>query len=147
MRKIYIDIAVHLIFSIIFSAVIFIKTNTAIYACIFILGGVFIDLDHFVDHFIFFKNRFKLSDFLDSEYLKSRKAYLFLHSWEIILIVLIFAVKIKSFGLLLVFFSASLHLAIDNIQRKNLLAYFLFYRAYNKFNAAVIFPEFKGKFY
>ncbi len=147
MRRIYVDISIHLILSIIFSTVIFIKTNTAIYVCIFIFVGVFIDLDHFIDYFMFFKNRFKLLDFLGSEYLRSGKAYLFLHSWEIVFIVLISAIKIKSYALLMVFFSSSLHLAIDNIQRKNLLAYFLFYRAYYKFDAAVIFPEFKGKFY
>ncbi len=86
-------------------------------------------------------------DFFNCTYLKSRKAYLFLHSWELIFIVLILAVYFKSQVLWLSFLSLSLHLAIDNVQRKNLFAYFLLYRIYNKFDAVIIFPEHEGKLY
>lgn len=147
MRRIFIDILIHLTLTFILSALVLLKTNNAIYACTFLLSGILIDLDHLVDYFIFFKSRFNLVDFFNCTYLKSKKAYLFLHSWELVFIVLTLAAYFKSQVLWLFFLSLSLHLTIDNVQRKNLFAYFLLYRIYKKFDAVIIFPENKGKFY
>lgn len=145
-RRTAIDLSAHFISTGLFAVIIYKISASFIYAGIFILGGILIDLDHFIDHFIHFKNRFTLNDFFNSTYLKSGKVYLFLHSWELNLCILLAALVTKSYALFMFFLSLSIHLSIDNIQRKNRLAYFLIYRCYKKFDRDILLPELKNEF-
>ncbi|MDP1853245.1 MAG: hypothetical protein Q8L26_03445 [Candidatus Omnitrophota bacterium] len=145
-RRTAIDLSIHFISTGLFAAIIYKISANFIYVGIFMVGGILIDLDHFIDHFIHFKNRFRLSDFLGSTYLKSGKVYLFLHSWELNLVILLAALVIKSYGLFILFLSLSIHLCIDNIQRRNRLTYFLIYRYYKEFDRDILLPELKGEF-
>lgn len=143
-RKIVIDLSLHLLSTLLFAALIYRINNSLLYAGIVVLGGVFIDLDHLLDYFFFFKNEFVLSKFLKGLYLKSGKIYLLLHSWELNFIILMLALSFKSSGLFIFFLSLSVHLAIDNVQRKNPCAYFLIYRFFKNFDVNIILPEEKA---
>lgn len=141
LRRNLIDIFIHVLLAIIFAFIIYFVSGIFRYSAIFFLGGIFIDLDHLIDYYIFFKNKFKIKYFINSVFLKSGKAYLLLHSWEINFIVFIIGMAVRSMELMVFSLSLSLHLIVDNLQRENALAYFLIYRALKKFDISVIFPE------
>ncbi len=136
-----IDLSLHFFSTVILAAWVYLKTGNPVYIGILVFAGIFVDLDHCIDYFLFFKAGFNLEDFLNCSYLKSGRVYIFLHSWEINFIILIIALSSNSYGLLLLFTGLSLHLAIDNLQRHNLLCYFIIYRFLKKFNLSVIMPE------
>lgn len=141
-RRVVLDIFIHFLLSLAISAIVFLKSGNLVYAVVFIGGGVLIDLDHFLDYYLFFKRRFNLRNFLKCAYLESGKVYIFLHSWEIIFLLLLICLACKSRELLIFSISLAFHLAIDTLQRKNILCYFLIYRIIRKFEVKDIFPEF-----
>ena len=140
-EKILLDVAVHFYVTLIAATIIYVKTKNMAYSGIFIAGGILIDMDHLVDYFLYFKSRINLNDLFSSTFLKSGKAYLFLHSWEIVILVLVYSFSIRSVEWFLLFLSLAMHLTIDNIQRKNPFAYLITYRILHKFDAQVLFPE------
>lgn len=140
-----VDISLHFFLSLIISAWIYLKTRNPVYPAVFLLGGVFVDIDHLIDYFFYFR-KFSFKNFLNLKYLKSGKVYLFFHAWEINFIILALALSTGSFGLYLFFLSASLHLAIDNLQRKNPLCYFFIYRLFKKFDVYTLLPEYSEEF-
>jgi len=140
-HKVILDIFLHFLLALAISFIIFIKSGKLAYAIIFLGGGVLIDLDHLIDYYFFFRHKFTLKNFLSCAFLRSGKAYLFLHSWEIVFVGLILGATLESIELLLFSLSLTLHLVIDNMQRKNLLCYFLIYRIAKKFEVRIILPE------
>lgn len=147
MRRTFIDISIHLVTTILLSVLIYLKMGSIFYVFCVILGGIFIDLDHLIDHFMFFKNKFTFRDFFRHTHLKSKKAYVLFHSWELNLILFIAGLLLNSQALIILVLAASMHLAVDNIQRKNKLFYFLLYRLHNKFDATLLVPEHNGEFW
>jgi hypothetical protein len=107
-----------------------------------VASGIFIDLDHLVDYFVYFKLRFKLSEFLCSRQVESGHAYLILHSWELLLFLCPLAANpdltLPVFAILLGFIG---HLFADQFRRSVPFAYFLSYRIYARFKIENIFPE------
>lgn len=136
------DIAIHLTVSLVIALFIYLRTDSFGHALIFFAAGVLIDLDHLIDYFIRVRDGFRLKFFLDTSYCKLGPVYLLLHSWELIAALFVFAVAFNLPGLFLFGLGLSVHLSIDNLQRRNLLAYFLVYRIANKFDPKVLFPEF-----
>lgn len=136
------DLSAHLVSTMIFTALIYRATNNFTYAGIFILGGILIDLDHFIDYFIYYKNRFKLDDFLCIRFLRSGKTYVFFHSWELVIIILITALAGEFHGWFIFSLSLAQHLFIDNVQKKNPWFYFLIYRLFKRFNVEALLPEY-----
>jgi len=106
-----------------------------------ILGSIFIDLDHFIDYFIYYGFKLDLKKFFTHKYVTSGKVYIVFHSWELILILLMFSFKISW----LVPFAAGMtvHLLIDQFisHTGKPLFYFLTYRALYDFNAIALNPE------
>jgi hypothetical protein len=139
--RIIIDLTFHVVATLLFSVWIFIETKNPTYIGIFILGGIFIDLDHFIDYYKYYKNGFNLKDFFDCNYLASGKVYLLLHSWELSIILFSVSAIIGSHGLFLFALSMSIHLLIDNLQRRNPLFYFIFYRFAKQFQMDLLLPE------
>lgn len=134
------DLAAHFSVAVICSAALFFKFHSLAYAAVFAAGSIFIDLDHFIDYFLY-RNKFSLSHFVNSAYLKSGKSYIFLHSWELVIILALIA-GLTGSALLTVFsLSLVIHLCIDNVQRRRPLFYFLIYRMINKFDARFLVPE------
>ena len=61
-----------------------------------LIGGFFVDVDHFVDYFIAFGTRFNLYYFLEGyHFLKSDKVYVPLHAWEWVIVLFFIAFLIK----------------------------------------------------
>ena len=112
-----------------------------------LIGGFFVDVDHLIDYFLAFKFKWNLSYFLKGyQFLKSDKIYVFFHSWELsitlLLISIYFVLNSTSFtdltsstnltGFALAYF---FHLLFDSlINHLRPLSYFLIYRAFHNFN-------------
>jgi hypothetical protein len=100
--------------------------------------GIFLDLDHLIDYFIYFGMRFKWSEFMQRffqfEYLKSGKVYIFLHSWEIIVG---FSLLASDYKMTLPILAVSLgfigHLLVDHRREIKPFGYFLTYRIIHDF--------------
>ncbi|TBR18087.1 hypothetical protein EPO66_01685 [bacterium] len=144
-KRIVIDLSLHLAATSFLALLVYSLTKDLRYIWICILGGILLDIDHFVDYFIYFKFKFNLDNFFDCRYLESGKTYLIFHSWELVLLNFILAVKTGSVPVYVFFLSMVIHLLIDNMQRDNLLAYFLLYRIARKFNSDILLPEYKGR--
>lgn len=140
-RILILDLSAHFFVTLSLTALVYITTANFQYALAVIAGGIFIDLDHLVDYFICFGASFDLKKFFQGAAVESGKVYLFLHSWELILILLCLSLVLNSGLLLALFLGMSAHLLIDNFQRKNLLAYIFIYRAWNKFKINIVMPE------
>jgi len=140
-RHLITDLCAHFVLTSLLAAAVYFYTRRPAYAAAAILGGIFIDLDHFVDYFLRFGFRFSPKDLFYGTALSSGKIYVPLHSWEIIFFILCLGIFLRS-GLLLVFFlGAAIHLGIDSLQRKNPRVYFLTYRLMKKFDADTLLPE------
>lgn len=104
------------------------------------LGGVLIDIDHFLDHFLSFGFNFNYDYFLNGEYfLRSNKAYIIFHAFEYVILVGLFAVFIKDRKKKMIFYGLALgvlsHLLIDILLFPNpIRGYFILYRILNGFN-------------
>jgi len=136
-----IDISIHSFVAIVFSALIYFKSGNLSYVFIFLSGSILIDLDHLVDHFLYFKKKFNLKDFFSSASLASGKVYVFLHAWELNIIIFVFGLILSSKELLFLAAGLTAHLVVDCVYNKKFLAYFLFYRIIKKFNAKIFHPE------
>ena len=141
LRRVFVDLSVHLLIAVACSWVIYAESGSVMYVFIFLLGGVLVDLDHCIDHLIFYKNTFKIREFLICSQLCSGRVYLFFHSWEFTLLILLAGILSGSYGLLLFSWALIIHLFVDNIQRKNLAFYFLIYRGIKKFDVSILLPE------
>lgn len=129
---------VHFISSTLLALVIyyFFQSPSAVLATF--LGGVFIDLDHLVD-FYFSRPRkiFSFQGFLSPhKYMRrNQKAYVPLHSYELILIIWLSS-WYTDWNLILlgIALGFTLHLILDDIGNEmKTFSYFLIYRMYNKF--------------
>lgn len=106
------------------------------------LFGWLIDVDHLYDYFLYAsKNsiKYNLKEFLSGNYFnKSKKIIIFLHSYEISIFIIIFAIIIDE-KFLFIAFAHFAHLIQDTIRNKvRLLSYFFFYRAAVRFNSIKI---------
>lgn len=142
-RKNIIDISIHLSITSLLSFAVYIFSSDIFYAALCFAGGIFIDLDHLLDYFLFYKRSLHLKDFFASAYLMSGKIYLIFHSWELCILIFSIAIYLNSAAFLVFSLSMAVHLFIDNIQRQNPLAYFLSYRIWVKFDSRKIMPEYK----
>lgn len=149
LRKSLFDISAHIAFTLIISLLLYAKSHNLIYVSVFVAGGVFVDLDHIIDHLLFFKNRvgknlFNLSHFLRFRCIASEKVYVLFHSWELNFLIFLMGMFFQSPELLILCLSLTIHVAIDNVQRKNLLFYFLTYRMSKKFSVKILLPEYSS---
>ena len=144
-KRIIADLAAHFIITCFLTALVYISTRSISYAAAVILGGIFIDLDHLIDYFLYFGSIFKLEKFVDGDALASGHVYLFLHSWELAFIILLAGLIIPSGILLALFLGMSAHLTVDSIQRENpYTTYFLIYRISKGFKVDAIMPQHHG---
>jgi len=104
------------------------------------LGGVLIDLDHFIDHLLAFGLNFNYEYFINGEYfLRSGKTYIFFHGFEYAVLFGIAAVFIKSKKWKMILsaltFGMLSHLLIDTFLFTNpIKGYFILYRIFHGFN-------------
>lgn len=139
MKKLYLLIEhLPITFFVIFCYQYFEITNLFYFFLILFFGWL-IDLDHLIDYLIFIKKlnkKFSIKFFLTGKYfVYNKKIYLFLHSYEISIILVIFSLIEADVGFLFVAISHICHLIQDqlsnNVQK---YTYFLIYRILVKFN-------------
>jgi hypothetical protein len=140
--NIYLHELSHLILSLLVGFIIWKISGNVYVLSAALMGGFFIDLDHFLDYFLAFGTKFNLTYFLKGyQFLKTDKIYVLFHSWELVILILftsllLFRSANLTVSMLLLSFSLSLflHLFIDvftnNMQARS---YFLMYRMNNNF--------------
>ncbi|MCL4416780.1 MAG: hypothetical protein M1365_08810 [Actinobacteria bacterium] len=116
-----------------------------------VLSGIFIDIDHFFELFIYIlmnPSRLSYEVMMSGEMIsKTGKIYLLLHSWELIPILsfagIVLERKLKIKGLMLaVVLSYSTHLLWDQVHlAHNPLAYFFTYRLLNNFSLSSFYGK------
>lgn len=106
-----------------------------------ILGGFFIDLDHVLEYWLVFPEKFQLLYFFQGrQFLYSEKAYLWFHAWEYLpllgLAAYLFRKKtLVKVALISLAFSGSVHLLTDSLINQLPLKYYsLGYRASQDFS-------------
>lgn len=133
-----IDESIHLSFSIIIGAVTSLITGNWWLVLVAIIGGSLIDLDHFIDYFIYTKfRRFNIKEFLKCEYFNDfKKLYIFFHGFEYSLAIILLSWYLPEYrAILLTLGLANLfHLIFDTIYNKlNYFTYFVSYRIKTRF--------------
>jgi hypothetical protein len=122
----------HFVISAVISIILFIFTQNLIASLICFSIGFFIDIDHFIDYLIIYK-KLNLRKALKGDFFKD-KVYVLLHSWEILIIILlIFRFNIYTIAFAIGF---AQHVIIDLFSypiKNKVLAYFLTYRISIKF--------------
>ncbi|MBN2120855.1 MAG: hypothetical protein JW734_07370 [Candidatus Omnitrophica bacterium] len=140
-RRSLIDISVHAGTSVIGAVLIYFFYKNPFYILSFFIGSIFIDLDHFIDYFLYYGFRFNLRKFVGVEYLASGKVYMFIHSWEILIILLSVSLIFRLDYLFFFSIGMSIHLLIDTFHEIRPLFYSIFFRMHKKFNAHVLCPN------
>ncbi len=140
------DLLLHFFSTLFFAGFIYYSGGSFSLIIAVLCGGIFIDLDHFLDYMLYYRFRWNFQDFIETRFLLSGKVYVILHGWEIVSVFLILGIFLNS-AFLIVFSSAmGMHIFIDHIQRYNPLFYFLSYRIFHRFSVERIAPELLKKF-
>lgn len=110
----FIDLILHVIFTYLAGYIVFKKWNkreVSFWGAF--VGGILIDLDHFIDYFMTYGMRFNLTDFFQGmQFLKSGKIFVFFHAWEYLLILLIILYFLDKKRIVVRSFVAALSLSI-----------------------------------
>ncbi|MDP8246719.1 MAG: hypothetical protein P9M00_01140 [Candidatus Tritonobacter lacicola] len=135
--------------SVAIGAIVYALTRSFAMALGVLVGGVLIDLDHFVDYFIYRGIHVNLKDMFHLSYNNLfPKFYLLLHSYELVAlmwILVIFFIRNKLVTGLAIGFT--IHIIQDEVGNcGNPLFYFLTFRIFNKFDGDKMVPrKFRGK--
>ena len=136
------DIRLHILVSLLSMGIIYGVFRSLKLATLYFAAGIFIDLDHLIDYFLYFGLKFRLKYFFGSLYLRSGKVYIFLHSWELLIPLWIWGLYAKQEILALaIMLGFVVHLLLDQRHRTIPLAYFLSFRILNNFRLEKIAPE------
>lgn len=142
----YIDISFHIITSLILGYLVWRffgwndRKSLLISLFFTFLGGVLIDIDHFLDHFLSFGLNFNYDYFIKGEYfLKSNKAYIFFHGFEYVILFGVLSLFARAKVKKMIFIGLALgmlsHLLIDILLFQNpIKGYFILYRILNGFD-------------
>lgn len=113
-----------------------------------IIGGFFIDLDHFIDYFLAFGWSFNFNYFINShQYLKADKVYVLFHAWEYVILLIIAVMilnnKTLKSALLALALGILFHLSADVVINEGLVkSYSIIHRAKNNFETEkLVLPE------
>ncbi len=134
LRDTIFDLSLHVIVTGIIAAVMFLFSGKLMWVFLCIVGGILIDVDHFMDHFLHFGPRFDIIGFLKHEYQASGKCYVIFHSWEIL--GLLFILSFFYEWVFPIAAGMAGHMAVDACisHRRNLLSLSLLYRWQKGFN-------------
>ncbi|MFH1847203.1 MAG: hypothetical protein ABH869_06600 [Candidatus Omnitrophota bacterium] len=136
--KTAIDLFLHFIFT--FLLAVFFKnfTGSWVWPFLAVAGGIFIDIDHFIDYHLYYGFKFHIGDFFKRGYLASGKCYIVFHSWELVFVLWLLAVPVISITPLVL--GMTIHLLIDQFYSRGpkTLSLFFFYRWYHHFSADAV---------
>ena len=143
-KSLVVDLTVHAVLALVLSFLFYFFTGKLSWAVLCIVGGVFIDVDHFMDHFRYYGRKFDIMDFLFHLHLDSGKIYLFFHSWE--LIALLWCLSFIAGWLIPLAAGMTVHLLVDQFLYRNAKwLYFISYRWYHGFERDNILHTFNYK--
>ncbi|MFZ5800157.1 MAG: hypothetical protein ACOY3D_02115 [Candidatus Omnitrophota bacterium] len=137
-----VDISIHFCLAVVIAFLIYHLYRSRVYVTWFFAGAIFIDLDHIPEYLWYSRGRIILQDFFSSACLRSGKAYVLFHSWEINLVLFFLGVVFSMPQLTFLALGLCVHLAADNFHKQNIFCYLLAYRIIKKFKAEILFPEF-----
>jgi hypothetical protein len=137
-RRLILDLSLHVIVSVLLAIIAYTYTRNILWPLLVLLGGILIDIDHFLDYFLHL-DKWCLHSFLHGKFVSSGKLYLIFHAWELVILFAFLGIFWPLFFPLALGMTG--HLTIDKIMhaRKSLLSYFILYRwkhgfLFNKFN-------------
>ena len=136
-----IDLATHLVLALILAGFFRWLTGGWMWPILGVIGGILIDLDHFIDYFLYYGFKINLGDFFNHRYLASGKCRIFFHSWEVIILLWVFSLRF--FWITPIAAGMTLHIITDWFfnSRSDLIYLSLIYRWRHKFNVDKIFPD------
>lgn len=127
----------HLISSFLLALLFFYLTKEVVASfMVFVSGFLLIDLDHFIDFWVYKKRVTYSNEFFDKYYKRLGKIYIFFHSFEIMLLLGIFFYVFK-FGIVGIGIMVGMlfHLALDLLFNDvHPLSYFLIFRILKGFD-------------
>lgn len=135
------DISTHVVLSLVLAVFFWYRTGAWLWPLLTVVGGVLIDLDHFVDYFLYYGAKLNVGDFFNYRYRASGKCYIFFHSWELMIFLWISSLFFR--WLIPLASGVTLHLLIDQIPRHglNLKVFSLVYRWRQGFCLDAIVPD------
>jgi hypothetical protein len=125
--------------------------RSAAAAVCFFLAGVFIDVDHFPDYWLYEKEKPRLSEFFTIRFLRKHwdnpylldRMYVVCHSYEFAL--LAGAVCVYLFGFFIgvsIFLGLLTHIIVDNLENRiHPLTYFFFFRMARRFETERLYTD------
>lgn len=140
------DKFVHLVLSLAVGGSIFLISGKIWVFVAAVLVGIFVDVDHFLDYFIYKRSiSLQFREALSGvSFKKSQKAYIIFHGYEYLLIFLIIALIVGSrspayYFLIAISLSLLLHYGFDvRHNRTKWQAYSIIYRAMRNFNISAL---------
>jgi len=131
----------HILSSSILGIIVFYFTESFLAGFLVLLSGVFIDLDHLIDFWVSEpKNLFSVKQFYHMDkHLESKGdhyTFIFLHSWELMIVLVILTSNYNNIYLFVVTFGILLHFILDSFNLEKTdhpLTYFLTFRVFKKF--------------
>ena len=135
------DLSAHFILALALAGFFYWLTGGWIWPFLAIIGGIFIDMDHFIDYFLYFGLKFDPGDFFARRYLASGKSYIIFHSLEIIMLMWVFSPMILWITPIVT--GMTVHLLTDYLfsYRSNPLSLSLLYRWHHKFDLDKTSPD------
>lgn len=126
------QLPVHAATSAVLCGAVYAATGSQTAAAASWLSGVFIDLDHVADYLAFSGERFSIARFFSwCEEDGGRAAVFWLHSWELLVLLLMTAAWLRADALFGLVLGAGVHLAMDQVgnrRGRSVWYYFLGYR-------------------
>lgn len=134
----------HVASSVLVAGILFLvfKSWSMTFTCL--LSGIFIDIDHIYDYLIEFGWPFRVKDFIDAVYkAKFNRMTLFLHSWELMFLILVIALYTNWNPLITgVLIGFGHHIILDKLYTGGHLKNYLFmWRWKRNFELELIFPR------
>ena len=128
-----IDLSIHLVVTAILAVWFYRLTGGWSWPVLAVVGGILIDVDHFIDYFLYFGPKFDVLGFFTHRHLASGKIYVVLHSWELVFVMWLGSLAVLWLTPLAAGMTA--HLLVDTFSRhhKSILFYSLVYRTFHGF--------------
>lgn len=131
---------IHLIVSLILAGGIFYFTNSVPAAIWSFVAGFWIDIDHFFDFWLYKKKITFDIEFFHPYHKKFGRVYLIFHSWELLLLLMVwfyFNQSVVGLGIIL---GMTIHMMMDFFYNPvRPLGFFLMFRIANSFKSKLIF--------
>jgi hypothetical protein len=136
-----VDLSTHLVLTLLLAWYFKVSTGGWSWPLLCIAGGILIDLDHFIDYFLYYGATFNVGDFFSHGYLDSGKCYVFFHSIELMLALWGLAFFV-SWAIPLVT-GMTLHMAVDLVTagHRGPMFFSLYYRWKKGFDREKILPK------